>query len=273
MSISSHGAELPAAVFAAADAAPADSTPPVTPRQAAPAAPAQATPLVTRRQAAPAQATPPASPRRAIQFERQTTPPATPGKAIRFERQTTPPATPWEAIRFEFETQTTPPPNPQVREELLLRQALILNSVQRVREALIVDPECARLPFFSHRVQPPLCCAVENKCSAEIVRLLLENGADPDMEDLQGKTCKDILRSIRASHTDYVIYEDLGEIEQMVGVSSERKPTPEPEVAYFMDQVGEFNQDIWFRDVFGQQPWANGGDMGFPMALPRGLVA
>jgi hypothetical protein len=238
MSISSDGAELPAACLAAADAAPADSTPPVTPRQATPA---------------------------------QATPPATPRQAIQFERQTTPPATPWKAIRFE--TQTTPPPNPQVREECLLKQALILNSVQRVREALIVDPDCARLPFFSHRVQPPLCCAVENKCSAEIVRLLLENAADPDMEDLQGKTCKDILRSIRASHTDYVIYEDLGEIEQMIGVSSERKPTPEPEVAYFMDQVGEFNQDIWFRDVFGQLPWANGGDMGFPMALPRGLVA
>jgi len=113
----------------------------------------------------------------------------------------------------------TPPPAPgMVMPSPSLREALLANSLTQVQEALVDDPDSARLPFFDHETEPPLCCALKHKCSAEIVRLLLEHGADPEMTDRQNQDPADILRSMRTTETICIDYAGIDAIEQLLGV-------------------------------------------------------
>lgn len=128
----------------------------------------------------------------------------------------TPPSTPRQVARCA--DPTTPPPAPKMATVPPLMLALVANSAEGVREALVNDSDAASFPFWDHKVEPPLCFALKRKCSAEIIRLLIENGADPEMKDMQGRGPSEILRSIRTAKYDPVLYTDIDAIEQILGV-------------------------------------------------------
>jgi len=163
-----------------------------------------------------------------------TTPPPAPKMVI--------PVTPQNDAYCPFPT--TPPPVSRNRLSHCkgLKEALRRKSVEQVREALLNDPDCARLPFFDHHMEPPLCCAVQHKCSAEIVRLLLENDADPELTDLRKRRPADILKSFRTSQQEYA---DIGIIEELLGVSPASQPAAR--------ELGQF----LFPDFVGS-PWTIG---------------
>lgn len=127
---------------------------------------------------------------------------------------------------------SSPPPAPKMVTPMpKLRSALISNSAQQVLEALLDDPDCARFPFWDHEMEPPLCLAIRCRCSAEIVGLLLKNGADQDGTNLQRRTPADLLQSIRdAQHAG--AYADIHKVEQMLGVEPAGQPSrvPTPDV-------------------------------------------
>eukprot|EP00929_Paragymnodinium_shiwhaense_P062259 TRINITY_DN31088_c0_g1_i1.p1 TRINITY_DN31088_c0_g1~~TRINITY_DN31088_c0_g1_i1.p1 ORF type:complete len:379 (-),score=55.80 TRINITY_DN31088_c0_g1_i1:572-1708(-) len=92
----------------------------------------------------------------------------------------------------------SPPPAPRrhfsvASEDCSLLSALQRDSVGDVRNALLHEPQAARLPFFEADVEPPLCCAVRLRCQGEIISLLLDHGADVHATDVKGRTPLSIL--------------------------------------------------------------------------------
>lgn len=75
-----------------------------------------------------------------------------------------------------------------------LLQALKKNSVEEVRAALEQNPEAAILPFWDHKCEPPLCCAVRLQCDAAIIELLRDYGANLEDKDVRGRTALDIMQ-------------------------------------------------------------------------------
>jgi len=69
-----------------------------------------------------------------------------------------------------------------------LWDALKQASVEKVQEALRREPEVARIPFFDHRWEPPLCAAVRFQCSSIIIKQLLNHNSDPNMCDADGQS-------------------------------------------------------------------------------------
>jgi len=69
-----------------------------------------------------------------------------------------------------------------------LWDALKRASVEKVQEALRKEPEAARIPFFDHRWEPPLCAAVRFSCSSNIIKQLLDHRSDPNMCDAEGRS-------------------------------------------------------------------------------------
>merc|ERR1719253_1435304 len=157
----------------------------------------------------------------------------------------TPPTTPRKAAYCPYSS--SPPPAPtSLSSDSLLVQALRSNSLDSVKKALLNDPDVARMPLWEHKMEPPLCCALNNKCSIEIIRILMEHGADPDMQDVQGRKPSDILRSIRSLCHNY---KDLGMVQQLLGI--EESPVMRP-----------FNAADWlatdpFESFEMQPPWAS----------------
>jgi hypothetical protein len=74
-----------------------------------------------------------------------------------------------------------------------LMTALKANSVNDVQIVLKSNPGCALDLFWEHDQEPPLCFAVRTGCSSEVVRLLLEHGADVEDKDRHGRTALNIL--------------------------------------------------------------------------------
>jgi len=68
-----------------------------------------------------------------------------------------------------------------------LLRALLTKSIDEVKAALQQNPMDAKEPFWDHDCEPPLCAAVRLECSASIVKLLLEYGADPEAKDARGR--------------------------------------------------------------------------------------
>ena len=109
---------------------------------------------------------------------------------------TTPPSTP----RVRSRVPTTPPPL-QIRERaepLLL--ALERNCLKQVRLAIEADPEAAKQPFWDSRFEWPLCAAIRLRCSVEVVRLLIENGAEVGVASVGGQSPLQLLSTGTEDH-------------------------------------------------------------------------
>lgn len=112
------------------------------------------------------------------------TPPATPRP---MRQPTTPPRTPLgvsscRALR-------SPPGAPRASASLPpLLAALCNDSLSDVKTALEENPEAASDLVMEYGAEPPLCVAIRHGCSAGIVRLLLDHGADVDAADVLGQT-------------------------------------------------------------------------------------
>lgn len=136
-------------------------------------------------------------------YEDATSSPRSPRRRL-FATPPRTPRTPSSSWRSSFRS---PPPAPHEAERPPLMQALYAHSLERVRSALLADPDAASLPFFEHALDTPLGCAVRAGCSAEILRLLLECGACVDDVDLQGRTALASLCAAprsRSAWTDYL---------------------------------------------------------------------
>lgn len=77
--------------------------------------------------------------------------------------------------------------------------------IDAILEALESDPEAARLPFFDHSVEPPLCCAVRLGCNDDVLQLLLDYGADVHADNVHGQGPLALLCKIYA-HTPSIAY-------------------------------------------------------------------
>jgi hypothetical protein len=74
-----------------------------------------------------------------------------------------------------------------------LMRALQMNSVINLRRILEADPDAIDDFFFDLDFEPVLCAAVNLRCSAEVMTLLLEHGADAYAKDKHGRTARDLV--------------------------------------------------------------------------------
>jgi len=184
----------------------------------------------------------------------------TPSTTSEEAAEITPPSTPRKDTYRPYTS--SPPPAPKQETATLFMKALNSNDADRLLQALVQDPDAARIPFLDHKVEPPLCFALKHKCSANIVRLLLQHGADKEIKDLEGKSPADILRSIRKEKRNAATfyYPDIGAIEQLLGVVPESQPTRQIMPLFGApDIIGQdMFQDAWLIQP-GEMlpPWAN----------------
>ncbi|CAK0850066.1 unnamed protein product [Prorocentrum cordatum] len=120
-----------------------------------------------------------------------------PGESASQTVWTTPPSTP--RVRSGL---PAAPPSPQFgeprAEPLLL--ALERNCTKQVRLAIEADPEAAKEPFWDSRFEWPLCAAIRLRCSVEVVRLLIENGAEVGVESVGGQSPLQLLSTGTEDH-------------------------------------------------------------------------
>lgn len=104
-------------------------------------------------------------------------------------------------LSSEFTEVSTPtkPPKPPGKEckRPPLLEALHSKRIHLVEEALRLDGEAAKFPFWEHQVEPPLCAAIRYGNDINIICLLLEYGAEPDACDIRGRRPVDVLHSSR----------------------------------------------------------------------------
>jgi hypothetical protein len=128
---------------------------------------------------------------------------------------TTPPSTP---RRCPCQFPSTPPAAKANPMPALMR-ALWANSVTLAEQAIQAESDIARLPFWDHGNEPPLCFAVRHFCKGDIIELLLQHGADLDAMDSQGRCPADVLISTRTHMFDPTSYEDLDVVEKLLDVT------------------------------------------------------
>ncbi|CAK0834373.1 unnamed protein product [Prorocentrum cordatum] len=110
---------------------------------------------------------------------------------------------------------TTPPSTPRVRSGVPaappslqfgehraepLLSALERNCTKQVRLAIEADPEAAKEPFWDSRFEWPLCAAIRLRCSVEVVRLLIENGAEVGVASVGGQSPLQLLSTGTEDH-------------------------------------------------------------------------
>jgi len=75
-----------------------------------------------------------------------------------------------------------------------LLKALTAQSIDSVLAALKQSPTAAQEPFWDHDLEPPLCAAVRLQCTADIVKVLLDHGADPEATNVRGQGPLEMLK-------------------------------------------------------------------------------
>jgi len=93
---------------------------------------------------------------------------------------------------------TTPPGAPKKAAAPPLMKVLQANTdsaetCRALRALLAEDPEVVRFPFFEHHMEPPLVCAAKAFCNVEVMRLLIQHGADVNLRDSMGYSAADVI--------------------------------------------------------------------------------
>lgn len=80
-----------------------------------------------------------------------------------------------------------------------------------IQDILSKNPDEACLPLWDHDCQLPLCYAVRLGCSAEVIQILLEHGADVQASEHDGKTAMTLLETQCAAlmQRPYISAEDI----------------------------------------------------------------
>jgi len=87
--------------------------------------------------------------------------------------------------------------------------ALIKHSADMVRKAIQDDPEAVSQCFMDHHCEPPMCCALRVQSSVEIVKLLIENGADVHATDMMGRTPLIVLCTVATTWPNMVTMQQV----------------------------------------------------------------
>jgi len=98
------------------------------------------------------------------------------------------PATPRDQTRKQLHPRSPPPAPRNPMSNWSLVRCLEGNDVEEVRAYLAVEPEAVAQYFWDGDFEPSLCCAVRVRCSPDIVRLLLQHGADATLWDKFGNS-------------------------------------------------------------------------------------
>lgn len=80
-----------------------------------------------------------------------------------------------------------------------LMRALRKNSFEELQRTLAANPGAIDDFFLDHDFEPVLCAAVNFRCSIEVIKLLLEHGADATAQDKHGRTVRDLVQAKRTS--------------------------------------------------------------------------
>mmetsp|Transcript_10522 Transcript_10522/g.25482 ORF Transcript_10522/g.25482 Transcript_10522/m.25482 type:complete len:229 (-) Transcript_10522:171-857(-) len=97
-----------------------------------------------------------------------------------------PPGSPVPSHRFD--ELVFPPPAPKRAADPPLLRALRMASLPQVSWLLEEDPEAASSIFIEHRCETPLCAAIRHNCGVDILRILLDHGAEVNLRDCDGFT-------------------------------------------------------------------------------------
>jgi len=79
------------------------------------------------------------------------------------------------------------------REIAPLQRAIEAGPLSKIEAVLQNDPTAAATPFLEDAWKPPLVCAVEVGSDVDVVKVLLEHGANVNAENQQGLTALDVL--------------------------------------------------------------------------------
>jgi len=118
-----------------------------------------------------------------------------------------PPATP----RRKHGSDMTCPLAPSEMSCSTLMKALQRNDFHMASKAVEDDPDSARLPFWDNNTEPPLCTAIRLGCKVDIVKLLLQSGADVQARDFTGQSPLEVLHA-----TSWHTLKSLKEIEEVL---------------------------------------------------------
>jgi hypothetical protein len=95
---------------------------------------------------------------------------------------------------------TTTPPGLSLASKPGLLRALETQSFFQVSRVLRQDPAAATDLFWDHACEAPLDAAMRLGCSAEIVEMLLEYGADPGSVNRHGRTPAEAFQKLGKQH-------------------------------------------------------------------------
>eukprot|EP00929_Paragymnodinium_shiwhaense_P080340 TRINITY_DN41886_c0_g1_i1.p1 TRINITY_DN41886_c0_g1~~TRINITY_DN41886_c0_g1_i1.p1 ORF type:complete len:942 (-),score=172.80 TRINITY_DN41886_c0_g1_i1:266-3091(-) len=120
---------------------------------------------------------------------------------------TTPPSTPRADTKDSL---LECPGAPRVsKPQNVLTKALISGDEEKVRAALLEEPDAARYSCLYDATEPALSTAIRHACSVETLKMLLDHGANVNEVDRAGNTPLGLLCSLQCQDTGSAVF-DMG---------------------------------------------------------------